>query len=580
MGRLACVLLAVAALLLAACGGGGGGDPAPDDAKEPAGRPGGKLTVLSVGDVDSLDPGRTYYWFGSMLSTAMNRTLYAYRPGDSDRPVPDLAAEAPEISEDRRTVKVKLRKGVRFSPPVNREVKAADVKYAIERAFSSSVANGYARFYFDDIVGVPARLGPARRFGGIEVPDDRTIVFRLSEATGVQFATALTLPVTAPVPVEYARRFDRKVPSTYDRRVVFTGPYMVRNNADGKLIGHRPGRSIDIVRNPNWEARTDFRPAYVDEVRVDESAKGAAGLARRVLRGPGLVQGDLGPPAPVLEDALRGNREQVRIVPGGSFRMVALNTRLAPFDDADVRRAVVAAADREALRRTRGGATAGDIPTHFLPPGYPGFEEAGGAKGPGADFLRNPRGDLGLARRYLRRAGYRRGVYDGPARPLMIGSSEDPGRRTALAVRDGLARLGIRVRLRLVDADSAFTLCGRPAAKAAVCANVGLFADFQDPQSMLEPVFSGARIQPEDNLNWAQLDDPQINGAMVSAGQLPAGEERDRAWGRIDRDVTRMAPGIPWLWEKVALLSSPDVRGAANQATRSWDISFTSVGGD
>ena len=40
----------------------------------------------------------------------------------------------PEISEDGKTVTVKLKKGVTFSQPVSREVTSKDVKYAIERA--------------------------------------------------------------------------------------------------------------------------------------------------------------------------------------------------------------------------------------------------------------------------------------------------------------------------------------------------------------------------------------------------------------------------------------------------------------
>ena len=49
--------------------------------------------------------------------------------------------------------------------------------------------------------------------------------------------------------------------------------------------------------------------------------------------------------------------------------------------------------------KARGGKFIGDIPTHFLPPGIPGFEEAGGLEGPGFDFLKNPRGDMTARRR-------------------------------------------------------------------------------------------------------------------------------------------------------------------------------------
>ena len=42
-----------------------------------------------------------------------------------------------------------------FTPPVSREVEAKDVKYAIERAFSANVPNGYAGVYFGDLKGAP-----------------------------------------------------------------------------------------------------------------------------------------------------------------------------------------------------------------------------------------------------------------------------------------------------------------------------------------------------------------------------------------------------------------------------------------
>ena len=39
------------------------------------------------------------------------------------------------------------------------------------------------------------------------------------------------MPITVPVPEEYAAKFDAKVPTDYDQYVVFTGPYMVKNDA-------------------------------------------------------------------------------------------------------------------------------------------------------------------------------------------------------------------------------------------------------------------------------------------------------------------------------------------------------------
>ena len=54
---------------------------------------------------------------------------------DATNSEPDLAESMPEVSSDGCTVTLKIKQGIKFSPPVNREVEAKDVKYAIERGF-------------------------------------------------------------------------------------------------------------------------------------------------------------------------------------------------------------------------------------------------------------------------------------------------------------------------------------------------------------------------------------------------------------------------------------------------------------
>src|SRR4051794_5158551 len=120
ISRVAFLALALAGAVLAGCGGEGsrsGGGVGADEA--PAeGRQGGKLTVLWTDDVDFIDPGQTYYQMGYVVAYATQRPLYSWKPDDSETPVPDLADAAPEVSPDGRTVTVRIRRGVRFSPPV------------------------------------------------------------------------------------------------------------------------------------------------------------------------------------------------------------------------------------------------------------------------------------------------------------------------------------------------------------------------------------------------------------------------------------------------------------------------------
>ena len=108
------------------------------------------------------------------------------------------------------------------------------------------------------------------------------------------------MPVTTPVPKEYAEKFDKESPSTYNENVVSSGPYMVENDAQGKLTGYKAGKSIQLVRNPNWDASKDYRPAYLDEILLRTNATDANVAGRQVLQGENLVL-DTNPPAQVLQ---------------------------------------------------------------------------------------------------------------------------------------------------------------------------------------------------------------------------------------------------------------------------------------
>jgi peptide/nickel transport system substrate-binding protein len=200
------------ALLVAACGssdneGSGNAGTKADVTSGSAikpGKKGGTLTYLAAGDVDYLDPGHEYYTFGAMVTYATNRTLYSFKPNDSLHPVPDLATGPPEISSDNKTITVHIRKGVKYAPPVNREVKAADIKYAFERAFSKEVPSGYAGTDYGSIVGTPekANTGDIKPISGIDTPDDYTIVFHLKTPSAPLVSQALVMPITVPVPEE------------------------------------------------------------------------------------------------------------------------------------------------------------------------------------------------------------------------------------------------------------------------------------------------------------------------------------------------------------------------------------------
>ena len=578
-------VVAALALVVAACGsndngsgssGSSGGGNAGNQ-ETGGGKTGGVLKQLGASDVDYLDPGHTYYTGGYQVAYATQRPLYNFKPDNGKDPVPDLAAGKPQISDDLKTVTVKIRPGVKFSPPVNREVTSKDVKYAFERFFSTNVGGQYGT-YFTSIQGAPKTpTKGVKPISGIQTPDNQTIVFKLTRPEGVLVSAALVMPITMPVPEEYAKKYDAKNPSTYNTHVVSTGPYMVKNDAQGNLVGYQAGKSIDLVRNPNWDKSTDYKPAYLDEIQMTTNDSNASVSAQQVLTGSHLVL-DTNPPAAQLRDAVLNRKGQYVQLPGGGYRYFPLNTTIKPLDNINVRRAIVAAFDRDAALKARGGKFTGDIPTHFLPPGIPGFEEAGGMAGPGFDFLKNPRGDMNLATQYMKKAGYPSGKYTGNAKLLLVAANADPGKAQAEVAKAQIEKLGFKITFRTVPQDAVYTeWCQQPKRQVAICGSAGWFKDFTDPQSMLDPTFKGANIfKNGGNNNLAQLDVPAIDQAMNKASSLQ-GAERLKAWAQIDKMITAQAPAVPFDWDKTTIIWSKDVNGVGAPYYDTADFAYMSL---
>jgi len=580
-------LIAVFAVVVAGCGGSdnesgtsSGGDKSANAAPV-EGKQGGKLTFLAAADVDYLDPGQTYYTFGYQVLYPTNRPLYSFAPDDKDKPRADLAEGDPQISADKKMITVKIKKGIKYSPPVNREVKTPDIKYAFERAFSANVPSGYASSYFADIEGAPsAPTKGVKPISGITTPDDQTIVFKLTKPVAVTVAAALVMPISVPVPEEYAKKYDAESPSTYDQHVVFTGPYMVKNDASGKVIGRDAGKSIDIVRNPNWNKDTDYRPAYLDEISIEEGNDDLTVASRRTLQGQSLMCCDSGqPPIPVFARALKQNKDQVGRVSGGGTRWIALNTTKKPFDNINIRKGVIAGFDREALRLTRGGAEIGPIAQGFIPPGIPGFEESGGDKGfSGIDYMANPKGDPAVMQKYFD-AAKKEGVTPSSGGDLLtIATNADPGNQTAQVAQGQFNKMGFKLNYRKVPQDTLYTkFCGVPKSNYVICPNVGWFKDFVDPQSMLEPTFKGAAIKPQGNVNWSLLDNKSIDEAMNKAALVPAGPDRNKAFADINKQIVEQAVGIPYVWDDNVNLWSKDVQGVMNGYFAGPDFNYSFI---
>jgi peptide/nickel transport system substrate-binding protein len=564
------------------------GEDASAEGVNAQGKKGGMLTAYSSEDFLHLDPGAAYFSLDYTAVYATQRTLLIYPPNSTSILAPNLATEVPTaanggITDGGLTVTVHIQQGVKFSPPVNREVTSADVEYAIDRAANPNVSNGYFLAYFGNLQGAAQAKGG--KFPGVTTPDKFTIQFHLTKPTDQTLIGALQMPATAPVPEELAGPLDKHSPSLYgSAALVATGPYMFKNDPKtGKVdgIGYQTGKSATLIRNPNWDPNTYTSaykpPAYLDQININIGGE-ATVIGQQVLKGSGSVQVDT-PAQSIVKLAYESYPSQITFTTAGGDHYGGLDTTSAPFNNVNLRRAVWAAVDREAIVKARGGPLVAEPLTHFITPGTDGYEQAGGAAGPNYPWNTNVNGNMTEATSLMKAAGYPSGKYTGTTTLTVVGGNNGNAPAVAEIVVGALNALGFKTHLSLVDQSTMYgKYCGVPKQHINVCPSSGWIRDFDNPLTVLYVPFNGNAIVPTNNSNFSNFNDPTINNQMTQASLIQDPGQAAVAWANIDKELVNLAVGVPEEFDNQPNISASNVADIGDLwNVGSVDYAYTSI---
>src|SRR5919109_416294 len=342
-------LLLAVALLAAACNGGP--DTGAGDRQPPRGVKRGTLRIVNHNDVEVLDPGYAYTAVDWALLRGLVRELYSFdsrvQGEQAMTPVPDLADGPPTLSADGRTYTFRVRKGVRYAPPLDRAVRAEDFVYAVERQLDpdhirspnpySSLIEGTAEF----------AAGKARTISGMQALNDSTLRITLTQPAS-DFLSILTLPFFSPVPEDHAR--DYKPGLDYAQHLAASGPYSVQS--------YERGRRIELERNQHWDPRTDpLRKAWVDTVSVTIRPS-QPGIQQAIERGEQDLNLDNVPPPNADLQRLSADRDlsdRLAVETTGCVHYLTLQMDSEPTRRLKVRQAINYAIDRQAVVAAIGG---------------------------------------------------------------------------------------------------------------------------------------------------------------------------------------------------------------------------------
>jgi peptide/nickel transport system substrate-binding protein len=537
--RAACLALGLA-LLGAACS-------APQRDASGNGVRGGTLRVLSADPDVTLDTAVFYY---PPIARAYARTLYGYNlSGPREQatiPVPDIASGEPQVSPDRRTYTFTLRAGVRYAPPVNREVTARDFITAIQRLYDKTTPS-YAQPYADLIAGASRYgAGKASRISGLAAPDAHTLTITLDQPAP-DLLSILALPYFAPVPGEYAARY--AVGANYDGHVVGSGPYTPTT--------YIPEETVVLVRNPNWDVTTDpLRKAWVDRIQVKLGVS-ISSIQRAIER----EDADLSLSSHVPQarvDALRADPERSRrlsVNTTGSLLFLVLGThkKAGAIADVRVRQAVNYAIDKVAYRDAIAGryAATGELASTIMAPGSLGYRHYDLYPTPGG------RGDPAKARALLAEAGYPNGLTLGFA---TFGSGRLAAGRKP--IEESLKRAGIRLKVTTNrEWEPHFEALRDPAKRLEhQLAQSGWVLDYLGDNARQSIVAQyDSRFGFQDN--FSEYHNPKVNRLIDRALAEPDRARRAALWAGIDQRIMRDAPMVPLLWENSSFQWASRVHG-------------------
>ena len=556
-------------------------------------KPGGTYRVAfeqSFGFTDGFDPTGEYYTFSwAIESNLMIRTLVGYdhvAGPAGNRLVPDIATAVPKPTDGGKTYTFQIKKGVKFGPPVNRPVTAADILYAMERIAHPKDGAEYA-FYYSPIVGFDAyAAGKAKTIAGIQTPNPSTIVIHLSKPTG-DFLYRMAMPATGPIPVEVAKCFEGEA-GKYGKDVVSTGPYMIEgadkvdDSSCSKLkpmSGFDSVSNLTLVRNPDYDPKTDSpaaRQSFPDEFQftVDPNV---TDIVNRVAAGDLEDENAPSLPPEALEQYARdpSKKKDLHLNPGDLVDYLTMNLTQPPFDDIHVRKAMNWIIDKAALRQIWGGPLLGKVAGHIVPDSI--FDNQLAEYNPYA--TPGDRGSLAKAKAAMKGSRYdtnHNGTCSAAAchNVLLLVDAASTYQRMLPIVQADAKEIGITFHVSTVN--GAYPTLQTTSKNIAIATFPGWAKDYADPLTFFSPLFNGRTIIPQGNTNYSLVGlkpsqakalgvTGDINGVPSVDSQIDrcaalANQPRLSCYESLDKTLmTKVVPWVPYLFQNDPHITGPHV---------------------
>jgi peptide/nickel transport system substrate-binding protein len=535
LGRraLALLLVALSMSVVAACGGSDDSGDSGSSSSSGEAKNGGSITMSQTSQPDFMDPALTYTVNGIEPLWLVYTPLLTYpRTGDAEKDslvVPGLAKAMPKISKDGKTYELTLRKGLKYSD--GSPVKASDFEHSVKRVLN--LESGGSAFYLG-INGAQDYVDAGKCDGDIKgiTTDDKTGDIKIQlDAPDGSFTNVLAMWFVGLVPG------DTPCKNLTENPPPGVGPYKVTESV--------PNRQFVLEKNKYWpDLGTDLPAGHVDKITT-KIIKNAQRQAQDVISGELDYMQDP-PPADIKPEVKSKYSDRYREITTASTYYMFMNNRTPPFDKKEVREAVNIGLDKPALARLFAGEVAPGC--SFLPPGQPGYDQALDTTDcPWGDPNKPP--DIEKARQMIKDAGV------AGMDVTVYGNNDDPTDKVTEAYADQLTKLGFNAKPKILDGGVYFQTIGS-AKEAPQTGFANWFQDFPHPKNFFFLV-DGKSIQPTNNQNFGNVDDPEITKGIAELNKEPVMTDEVAAkWGDLNKKLVERAWVVPYGHRKLATFLS------------------------
>lgn len=538
--RILSVLLASAmvASLLAGCGGS---DKKTDAAK--GDKAGEKQLAVQVGpDPETIDPAlNSASDGGNMIITAFEGLLMN---GEDDQII-EGCAEDWGVSEDGLTWTFKLREGLTWSD--GSDLTAEDFVYSWKRVCDPALAAPYAETVLNMVVGYEDAINGDLDALGVTAVDDLTLEVQLSSPCSY-FEQLVAFPTLYPVQQE-------TVEANGDAWAINADTYIT--NGAFYISEWVPGQHIIMTKNENYWNADAVKLDSIKFALMEDSNAAYSAYQNGELQ---MIKD-----VPTEEVPSLQGQDDFYVDPIIGTYYISVNIDKEPFNNADVRKALSLAIDREYVANTIMQGTYSPA-YNFCGPGWldtDGSVFMDNANGGEAYLSDDYEANVEEAKKLLEKAGYADGL-------TISYKTNDSGYHVPLAeyLQQAWAEIGVTVNVETVEWSS-FTP-DRRAGSYEVARN-GWIGDYSDPSNMLELLYS------TNGNNDGNYNNPEFDAAIELSRKSTDLEERSQALHTAEDILMEDAGCIPVAYYNDFWLESSNVENLYHSAKGKWIFRFADI---